>query len=76
MDDEATVNVAPSTSMDDQLQGKEPLPFPVYSLHGGKTDSLHIPCGNVPLLFYWGKKPRPLIYNRQCGEIIFLSSLR
>lgn len=54
----------------DLVKTSEPLPFPIYSLQaGGKSDAVHMPCGTVPLLMYWGKRARPLRYNRQCGTL-------
>ncbi|GFN85727.1 histone-lysine N-methyltransferase setd1b-a-like [Plakobranchus ocellatus] len=54
----------------DLVKTSEPLPFPIYSLQAaGKSDAVHMPCGTVPLLMYWGKRERPLRYNRQCGTL-------
>ncbi|RUS81620.1 hypothetical protein EGW08_010633, partial [Elysia chlorotica] len=54
----------------DLVKTTEPLPFPIYSLQAsGKSDAVHMPCGTVPLLMYWGKRARPLHYNRQCGTL-------
>ncbi|GFS13780.1 histone-lysine N-methyltransferase SETD1B-A-like [Elysia marginata] len=54
----------------DLVKTTEPLPFPIYSLQAaGKSDAVHMPCGTVPLLMYWGKRERPLRYNRQCGTL-------
>ena len=56
----------------DLVKTTEPLPFPIYSLQAaGKSDAVHMPCGTVPLLFYWGERERPLRYNRQCGKKFF-----
>ncbi|XP_041354259.1 uncharacterized protein LOC121372068 [Gigantopelta aegis] len=61
---------------DDPVKDVDPLPFPLFSLHGGRSDTLHMPCGNLPLVLYWGKKRRPTSFNRQCGtygvkELVF-----
>ena len=62
------IHLVPSPFRPDLVKNSEPLPFPLYSLHAGKSDSVHMPCGNLPLLMYWGLRERPLKYNRQCGE--------
>ncbi|XP_005097136.1 uncharacterized protein LOC101862724 isoform X2 [Aplysia californica] len=69
MMDDGPDQLTASTPREDLVKNSEPLPFPLYSLHAGKSDAVHMPCGNVPLLMYWGKKERPLHFNRQCGTL-------
>uniref|UniRef100_A0A2C9LC74 Uncharacterized protein n=1 Tax=Biomphalaria glabrata TaxID=6526 RepID=A0A2C9LC74_BIOGL len=58
-----------STPKEDLVKTSEPLPYPLYSLHIGKSDSVQAPSGTLPLLMYWGKRVRPKYFNRQCGTL-------
>ena len=51
---------------EDYVKDVDPMMFPLYSLDG--STSTHKPCGKLPLIFYWGKKARPVTYNRQVGK--------
>ena len=53
------------SAKEDYVKDVDPMMFPLYSLDG--STSTHKPCGKLPLIFYWGKKARPLNYNRQVG---------
>ena len=50
---------------EDFVKDVDPMMFPLYSLDG--STSMHKPCGKLPLVFYWGRKARPVTYNRQVG---------
>ncbi|XP_059166381.1 uncharacterized protein LOC131948723 isoform X2 [Physella acuta] len=67
MADEHTLSL--SSAQNDLVQGKEPIPFPLYSLHTGKSDAVQMPSGTLPLLMYWSYRPRPQRCNRQCGTM-------
>lgn len=54
--------------VEDLAKDIDVLPFPLYSLHPGKSDGLKKPCGTLPLVLYWGKKERPCVFNRQIGN--------
>ena len=49
------------------LGNREPINFPLYSIHAGKSDAVHLPCGNLPLLCFWVKKERPTKLSKMTG---------
>ncbi len=53
---------------DKQLEGIDPVGFPLYSIHGGKSDAAHEPIGNLPLVCFWAKRLKPRVFNRVTGE--------
>lgn len=50
------------------LKKLEPLHFPIFALNPKKTDNVHEPCGNVPIIFYLAKQARPKVWNRNNGR--------
>ncbi|XP_067674819.1 uncharacterized protein [Haliotis asinina] len=55
---------------EDPVKDVDPLPFPLYSLQvSGRSDAVHMPIGNQPLILYWGKRRRPQVFNRQTGTL-------
>ncbi|XP_071114202.1 uncharacterized protein [Haliotis cracherodii] len=55
---------------EDPVKDVDPLPFPLYSLQvSGRSDAVHMPVGNQPLILYWGRKRRPPVFNRQTGTL-------
>ncbi|XP_056014185.1 AT-rich interactive domain-containing protein 4B-like isoform X2 [Ostrea edulis] len=53
------------------LKKLEPLHFPIFALNPKKTDNVHEPCGNVPIIFYLAKQARPKVWNRNNGTVPF-----
>ncbi|KAK7503175.1 hypothetical protein BaRGS_00005440 [Batillaria attramentaria] len=68
-DDASDAQGTQTVKRDDPAKDIDALPFPLYSLHAGKSDSLHKPCGTLPLVLYWGKRERPRVFNRQAGTL-------
>ncbi|XP_053396911.1 uncharacterized protein LOC123552816 isoform X2 [Mercenaria mercenaria] len=59
---------------EDRVHDVEPMMYPLYSLDG--SSAVHKPCGSLPLIIYWGKRVRPMTFNRQIGthgvtELVF-----
>ncbi|KAH3736148.1 hypothetical protein DPMN_042710 [Dreissena polymorpha] len=59
---------------EDRIKDVDPMMFPLYSLDGSSTK--HSPCGSLPLIFYWARRPKPPTFNRQIGthgvtELVF-----
>lgn len=50
------------------LKKVEPLHFPIFALNPKKTDNVHEPCGNVPVVFYMAKRAKPKLWNRNNGR--------
>ncbi|CAL1543054.1 unnamed protein product [Lymnaea stagnalis] len=67
--DESGERMASSTPREDLVKTSEAIPVPLYSLHSGKSDAIQTPSGTLPLIIYWGKRARPLHFNRQCGTL-------
>ncbi|XP_061169238.1 titin-like isoform X2 [Saccostrea echinata] len=55
----------------DILKKVEPLHFPIFALNPKKTDNVHEPCGNVPIVFYLAKRAKPKVWNRNNGTVPF-----
>lgn len=53
------------------LKKVEPLHFPIFALNPKKTDNVHEPCGNVPVVFYMAKRAKPKLWNRNNGTVPF-----
>nr|XP_022292656.1 titin-like isoform X3 [Crassostrea virginica] len=53
------------------LKKVEPLHFPIFALNPKKTDNVHEPCGNVPIVFYMAKRAKPKVWNRNNGTVPF-----
>ncbi|XP_050390798.2 uncharacterized protein LOC126809962 [Patella vulgata] len=52
---------------DEVLKNVDPIPFPLFSLKPGRGSTG--PAGSLPVIFYWGKRPRPQYFNRQSGTL-------
>ncbi|KAL4232688.1 hypothetical protein ACF0H5_007376 [Mactra antiquata] len=56
---------AEKNTYNEDLKDVDPMMYPLYSLDGSST--VHKPCGNLPLIIFWGRKVRPHTFNRQSG---------
>ena len=61
--------------VNEKLGERKPFDFPLYSIHSGKSDAVHLPCGALPLLCYWVKKERPTKLCKMTGTSNSLSVL-
>ena len=50
-----------------QLEGFDPVAFPLYSLHVGRSTETQKPSGSLPLVCYWVKQLRPRLFSRITG---------
>ena len=48
----------------------DPVKFPLYSVHAAPGDAVHLPSGQLPMVGFWVKRPRPLTFNRATGWLI------
>ena len=55
------------------IQELDPVKFPIYSVQSGAGDSLHMPCGHIPLTGFWVKQLRPRTFNRATGKLVYIS---
>ena len=69
-DDEADETESTKTEKikNEQLEGIEPVGFPLYSLHVGRSAGAQKPAGSLPLVFYWAKRLKPRVFNRITGR--------
>ncbi|KAH9500627.1 hypothetical protein Btru_077157 [Bulinus truncatus] len=58
-----------SAPKEDLVKTSEPVFYPLYSLHTGRSDAVQTPCGTLPIVMYWGYRVRPTHFNRQCGTL-------
>ncbi len=58
-----------NTLLPDSLKEVDPVKFPLYSIHSGKSDSVHKPCGHLPLVCLWAKKLRPRRFHKTTGTV-------
>lgn len=47
-----------------RLKDVSPTLVPLFSLRSGKG-----PCGQIPLVLYWGQRLKPRSFNRQTGKM-------
>lgn len=45
--------------IEEGIENYEPMNYPLYSIHTGLADAMHMPCGQQPLLFFWVKRELP-----------------
>ncbi|CAD5121580.1 DgyrCDS10078 [Dimorphilus gyrociliatus] len=45
--------------IEEEVENFEPMNYPLYSIHTGLADAMHMPCGQQPLLFFWVKREIP-----------------
>ena len=50
-----------------QLEGIDPVGFPLYSLHVERSADAQKPAGSLPLVCYWVKRLKPRVFNRITG---------
>lgn len=55
-----------------RLADLDPVKFPLYSVHAARGDLVHMSCGQLPLVAFWVKRPRPLTFNRATGIKLFV----
>lgn len=46
------------------LKDVSPTNFPLYSVHTGKSDSVHLSNGHIPVVCFWVKQLQPRKFNR------------
>ena len=52
---------------DKALEEVDKVGFPLYPIQSRISSELQ-PIGNVPLLFYWTRRLKPLVFNRLTGK--------
>ena len=55
-----------------QLEGFDPVAFPLYSLHVGRSTETQKPSGSLPLVCYWVKQLRPRVFSRITGFYFYI----
>lgn len=50
--------------------GRMPVDFPLYAIHSGRSDAVHMPCGQLPLLCFWVKRERPRQLSKMTGILV------
>ena len=58
-----------------QLEGFDPVGFPLYSLHVGRSTETQKPSGSLPLICYWVKRLRPRVFSRITGFCFYIQKL-